>query len=99
MAMEPTDLIKETYRLTLENNRMLHKMRRSAFWGRIVSIIVYGALLLAPIWLYMQYLAPIVDKMLQTAQQIQGTGASAQAQFSGLQDAWKAFEAKITPTK
>ena len=93
--MESDDLLRETYRLSLENNKLLHKMRRSAFWSRVVSFIVYGALLLAPIYVYMQYLAPIVDQMFKTAQQIQGTGAQASAQFSDMQKAWQTFESKF----
>ena len=63
--MESDELLRETYRLSLENNKLLHKMRRSAYWSRLVSFIVYGALLLAPIWFYMQYLAPVVDQMFE----------------------------------
>ena len=70
-------------------------MRRNAFWGGIIRAIVYIALLLAPIWLYYSYLAPVVDKMFASVQQIQGTSAEAQAQFSGLQDAWKQLQSKI----
>jgi uncharacterized oligopeptide transporter (OPT) family protein len=93
--MESDDLLRETYRLTLENNRLLHKMRRSAFWSRWISFIVYGALLVAPIWFYMQYLSPVVDQMYKTVQQVQGTGAQAQAQLTGLQQAWQQFESKL----
>jgi uncharacterized oligopeptide transporter (OPT) family protein len=74
-------------------------MRRSAFWSRIVSFVVYGALLIAPIWFYMQYLSPIVDQMFKAAQQVQGTGAQASAQFTELQQAWQQFEQKLSPPK
>jgi uncharacterized oligopeptide transporter (OPT) family protein len=93
--MESDELLKETYRLTLANNKMLHKMRRNAFWGAIIRMIVYAALLLAPIWLYMSYFAPIVDNMMNTVEQIQGTGAQAQAQFTSMRDAWEQLQSKI----
>ncbi len=89
------DTLREIHRLTLENNKMLHKMRRGAFVKSIIQFIIYAALLAAPIWFYMQYLSPIVNQMMQTVQQIQGTGAQAQAQFSGFQDAWQAFAEKF----
>lgn len=88
-------MLRETYRLTLENNRMLHRMRRNAFWGGIIRFIVYAALLAAPIWFYLSYLAPVVDKMFNTAQQLQGSGAQATAQFSQMQEAWKQFESRF----
>lgn len=91
-------MIEETYRLALENNKMLHKMRRNAFWGGIIRFIVYGALLAAPIWFYLSYLAPVVDKMFNTVQQMQGTGAQASAQFSQMQEAWRQFESKFRPS-
>jgi hypothetical protein len=92
------DLLKEIHRLTLDNNRQLHKMRRSAFWGRLVSFVVYAALLIAPLWFYMQYLAPVVDQMFKTVSEIQGTGAQASVQFNSLQEAWQKFEERFRPS-
>lgn len=91
-------MLRETYRLALENNKMLHRMRRNAFLGGIIRFAVYAALLVVPIWFYMSYLAPIVDKMLDTVQQMQGTGAQASAQFTQLQDMWKDFESRFRPS-
>ncbi len=95
--MESDDMLRETYRLSLENNKMLRRMRRNAFWGGIIRTLVYAALLAAPIWFYISYLAPLVDQMLDTVQQIQGTGAQAQAQFSSFQEAWKQFQSMMRP--
>lgn len=91
-------MLKEIHRLALDTNRQVHKMRRAAFWGRVVSFIVYAALLIAPLWFYMQYLAPVVDQMFQTVGQIQGSGAQASAQFNSLQEAWQKFEEHFRPS-
>ncbi len=88
-------VLQEMYRLTKENNRMLHKMRRNAFWGGIFKVIFWAAMLLVPIWLYLSYLAPVVDDMMQTVQQIQGTSAKAQAEIGGFQDMLKQLQQKI----
>ena len=96
--MDNDRLLQETYRLSLENNRLLHKMRRNAFWGGIIRTIVYAALLAAPIWFYLSYLAPVVDKMFAEVQAMQGTSVQAQSQFSQMQQAWQQFESKIRPT-
>ena len=98
MTPQDSELLHETYRLSLENNKLLHKMRRNAFWGGIIRMIVYAALLAAPIWFYLSYLAPIVDKMFTEMQQLQGTSVQAQTQFGEIQNAWKQFENKIHPT-
>lgn len=78
--------LEEVYRLVHENNRMLHKMRRNAFWGAIFKIIMWAAFIGVPIWLYFTYLFPIMESMMGTFEQIQGTSAETQAQFGGLQE-------------
>jgi len=86
---------QEIYRLVRENNQMLHKMRRHAFWGGIFKFIFWTAILIAPLWFYMTYLNATVEKMLRTVDQIQGTGAKAQAQIGSFESAWKQFESKL----
>lgn len=81
------DKLEEILRVAKDNNRMLRAMRRSAFWGGIFKLITWGALVIIPLWLYMQYLAPVMQGMMDTMEQIQGTGASAQTQMSGLSEA------------
>jgi len=79
-------MMREVHRLTLENNKLLKGMRRRAFWGGIVKFIIYIALFIAlPLWLYVTYLAPILEQMLDTYEQIQGTRAAAEAQYGDLQ--------------
>lgn len=88
-------MLQETYRLAKENNKMLHAMRRSAFWGGLIKFIVYAVLLIAPLWFYATYLAPIMNQMLRAVQEVQGTGAKAQAQFGSFQDMLKQLQAKF----
>ena len=86
--MEVNDkTLTEILRLTEDTNRTVHKMRRGAVWGTVIKVVVYLlALVVIPLWLYSTYLAPIMEDALNTYQQIQGTGAKAQAQFSDLQN-------------
>ena len=86
------DKLNEIFRLTKENNKMLHAMRRNAWLGGIFKLLIWVAFILIPVWLYIQYLAPIMEQMLKTYQQVQGTSAAAQAQFSGLQEALQKFQ-------
>ena len=64
-------------------------------WGGVFKIVFWAAILLAPIWFYMTYLDATVQRMLHTIEQIQGTGAKAQAQMSGFETMWKDFQAKF----
>ena len=88
---------EEMFRLAKDNNRMLRSMRRNAFWGGIIKFILYIVIFVAlPLWLYMTYLAPIVESMTKTMEQIQGTGAQAQAQFSSFQEILKQFQDRFS---
>ena len=41
MDPESKKLLEETYSLTAENNRMLHSMKRSMLWSRIMSVLYW----------------------------------------------------------
>ena len=86
---------KEILRLTQENNRMLHKMRRGAMMKTVLQFAIYAVLLLAPLYIYMEYMAPTVNRMLDTVEQIQGAGTQAQEQFGGFQEMLKNFADKF----
>ena len=76
--------LDEIYQLEKENNHMLHKMRRNAFWGRLIYLLFYAALLGIPIWLYLTYLMPVLKNFNDTVNKVQGTSASFQANFSNI---------------
>src|SRR3989344_7012760 len=87
---------REIYRLVRENNKMLHSMRRNAFWGAVIKFLLYAVLFVAlPWWLYLTYLAPMVESTMQAVNQIQGTGASVQTQFGGFQEMLKQLQEKF----
>ena len=89
-------MLQEMYRLTKENNKMLHKMRRNAFWGGLIKFVMYIALfVVVPWWLYMTYLAPVLESTMRTMNQIQGTGAKAQAQFGSFQEMLQQLQQKF----
>lgn len=86
------DKLNEILRITKENNKMLHAMRRSAWLGGIFKLLMWAAFIIVPLWLYMQYLAPVMQSMLESYQQIQGTSAKAQAQFGELSGYLQKFQ-------
>ena len=85
--------IEEILRLSRENNRMLHAMRRSSLLGAIFKTLLWIAMILVPLWFYLTYIAPVMESVLQTYQQIQGTGAQAQAQFGQMSDSLEKIQA------
>jgi len=85
--------LEEVYRLTKDNNRMLHAMRRNAFIGGLIKILLYVLfLVVVPYWVYTTYLAPMLESTMEAVNQIQGTGAQVQTQFSGLQEMLNKFD-------
>ena len=90
--------LDQLLRLTKENNHMLRSMRRNAWVGGIFKLLMWAAFILIPLWLYMQYLAPVMTSMMnavESVQQMQGTGAKAQAQFTDMQSAFKQLQAQF----
>ena len=95
--MEPIgqEAIRETLRLTRENNQMLHSMRRNAFVGSLFKFIFYAILFAAPIWFYMTYLSASVDNLLNALNKIQGTTSAAQTKFNGFEDALRNLQSHL----
>ena len=89
--LERTQL-EQVLKLAKDNNRMLHSMRRNAFLGGVLKVLVWAGFIIVPLWLYMQYLAPLMQSTLNAMNQIQGTGAKAQAQFGDLNNALKKLQ-------
>lgn len=86
------DKLDEILRLSRENNKMLHAQRRNAFWGGIFKLLMWVVLFIIPLYLYMQYVAPMMASMLETYQQLQGTSANAQAQFGKMNEYLQQFQ-------
>ena len=87
--------LEQILKLTRENNRMLHAMRRNAWLGGILKVLLWAAFIIIPFWLYMQYLAPVMQSAMDTINQVQGTGAKAQAQFSDLNASMQKLKAQF----
>jgi hypothetical protein len=86
------DKMEELLRLSRENNRMLRGMRRSSLMGAIFKTVMWIALILVPLWFYVQYVAPVMQSMMATYEQIQGTNAAAQAQFGQFSDSMERLQ-------
>ena len=96
------EAVQETLKLTRDNNRMLHSMRRDAFLGGIFKILMWAAFIVVPAYLYYLYLAPVMQQMIATMNAAQKGGAQAQVQLGQFQDMLKNLESKIpglTPAK
>lgn len=96
MGPEDVKLLRETHRLAQENNKMLRSMRRQAWMGRIITLIIYAALIGVPIWLYMTYISGTVSRLLTAYGVVEQRGQEAQGQYQSLMEAFKQFQTGIT---
>ncbi len=78
---------------------MLHSMRRNAFLGGIVKFIFYiFILVVAPLWIYSNYLAPVMQEAMKTINEVQGTGAKAQGQLNDFTRMLGELQSKLPST-
>jgi hypothetical protein len=95
MPQNNDQLLREIYRLTRENNELLHRARRSAFFWGFIKFILYALLIIAPIWFYITYLNGTVQTMLQDLNRIEGVNSQAQNQFQGFETAVQQLESRF----
>jgi len=93
------EILQETFKLARDNNRMLHAMRRNAFFGGIFKLITYALFIGIPLWFFATYLYPMLDSTMKTLnqvqgqfQQVQGTGAQMDAQLGDLSSLMDQFK-------
>lgn len=72
--MEPEDkkLLKETFELVKDNNKMLHSIRRGQRWASFMRMIYWLIIIGISIgaWYYLQ---PYVNKMISLYNQVSGS--------------------------
>lgn len=62
---EIKNILLENQRLLIENNQMLHKMRRKAFLGSLFRFVWVVGMLIATTYVYFVYVEPYVDVLKQ----------------------------------
>lgn len=71
MEQEEKEMLKKTLELAQENNKMLHSIRRSMLWGRVVRIIYWIVIIGAAIGVY-YYIAPYIDSAVGAYGNVKG---------------------------
>jgi hypothetical protein len=77
--------IDEILKLTKDNNRMLHSMRRGAFISGFLKFVIYAAIIAATIWVYITFAMPLLSTLLKQVASLQSMNSQAQEQISGVQ--------------
>ncbi|NQV93447.1 hypothetical protein HQ403_03040 [Candidatus Kaiserbacteria bacterium] len=89
--MEPDirDLLKKNFELTKENNKLLRKMRRNALLGGFFKLIWIAVIIGVPVYVYFNFLAPVLDQVLDAAQTVQDVGGKVEVLQGELQNQLK----------
>ncbi|HQT83041.1 MAG TPA: hypothetical protein PLW99_02750 [Candidatus Paceibacterota bacterium] len=85
--------LEEIHALAKDNHQMLRAIRRHQWYGVISTVIFWAVLLVAPLYLYQQYLQPIVDKFSVSAG-VPATGPFGLPTFAELQKLLNPFQSK-----
>lgn len=72
------DIVKKTHALALENNEMLHTMRRNQRWAFFFRIVFWAIVIGLPLMLYYYFLAPYMTELKGTFDALQGQVESVQ---------------------
>lgn len=71
MQPEEKEILKKTLQLAEENNKMLHSIRRSMVWGRIMRIIYWVIIIGASIGVY-YYIEPYLNTAIGAYGSVKG---------------------------
>ncbi len=71
MQPEEKEMLKKTLELAQENNKMLHSIRRSMRWGRVMKIIYWIIIIGAAVGVY-YYITPFIDNAVNAYGNVKG---------------------------
>lgn len=71
MQPEEKEMLKKTLELAQENNKILHSLRRSMFWGRIMRVVYWVIIIGAAIGVY-YYIEPYIDSAVGAYGSVKG---------------------------
>ncbi|MDP2655921.1 MAG: hypothetical protein Q8P17_05490 [bacterium] len=66
MDSELKKQLEEIHALAKDNHRLLRAVRRHQLFGIVMTVIVWLVVLIAPFYLYQQYIQPFVAKFQMT---------------------------------
>jgi len=74
-------MVKESLRISKENNRRIRGIQRGMFMSGIIRLIIWGVILGLPIFIYFSLLKPYVDGASNTFDSIKSGDTSIFQQF------------------
>jgi len=72
MDNETKQLLKKNLKISEENNKLLKRMRRNAFWGGILRLIWWAVIIGLPVYLYFTVFEPYLTSLNETYESLKG---------------------------
>lgn len=92
MTPEQERLLKETFELAKENNKMLHSARRSAMIAGFLKMAMYAAFIVLPAYFFYTNIVPMLTDMGQKVGAVQQKAQSVGNQVQQAQDTVKQMQ-------
>ncbi len=86
MDIEEKELLEETHAMAVQNNKLLKSMKRNARFGFVFKLLLWAVAIGVPLWLYVNFLAPVVDQLGATMEQVRATGSQLQETGAKIRD-------------
>jgi hypothetical protein len=71
MEPEEKEMLKKTLELAQENNKILHNIKRSMFWGRVARVVYWVIIIGVAIGIY-YYIQPYIDSAVNAYGNMKG---------------------------
>ena len=98
MHEDVSELVRRNIELTKENNRLLHSIRRAAWWGTFFKVLWMAIIIGVPVLLYYYFLQPYYRGLSAGYQQFQEQSGGIQIPgFGPLLDRWLGEETQVSP--
>jgi len=82
--------LEEVHALAKDNHQMLRAIRRHQWWSFVTTAVFWLVILIAPFYLYQQYVQPLVDKFSVPGTTTGGFGLPTSADVQNLINSFKA---------
>ena len=70
MDPQTRELLEKNLAIAEDTNRMVHKLRRGAWWGRIFTLVFWVVLIVAPVAAYYYYFQSYIQPYAQKVEQL-----------------------------
>lgn len=92
MTPEQEALLKETYELARDNNKMLHAAKRNAFIAGTFRVVMYAAFIVLPMYFFYTTIVPMLNDTAAKVNSVSAKVQGAQTQVQSMGDTLQQYK-------